>query len=124
MEVPNILVGSIVGKSGATVNELMRYTGAKIKFSDKSEFAPGTTDRILSIRGDMKQTQTAYLLVNQKLEAAQAELRQINASPPPQRQDQKPMQQQQQPYTQYPSSTGNQQQSAFAQYYQSINGGT
>jgi len=127
MEVPNILVGSIVGKSGATVNELMRYTGAKIKFSDKSEFAPGTTDRILSIRGDMKQTQTAYLLVNQKLEAAQAELRQINTSPPPQRQDQKPMQQQQQqqqPYTQYPSSTGNQQQSAFAQYYQSINGGT
>lgn len=74
MEIPDILVGAILGKHGQTITEFIQFSGAKIQFSGKNEFAPGTTDRILTITGDMKQTQTAYFLVSQKAEQAQAEL--------------------------------------------------
>jgi len=74
MEIPDILVGAILGKQGQTISEFIQFSGAKIQFSGKNEFAPGTTDRILTITGDMKQTQTAYFLVSQKAEQAQAEL--------------------------------------------------
>jgi len=74
VEVPDILVGSLLGKGGSTISEFIQFSGAKIQFSGKNEFAPGTTDRILTITGDMTQSQTAYFLINQKVEQAQSEL--------------------------------------------------
>ena len=74
MEVPDIMVGAILGKQGQIIHELMQFSGAKIQLSGKNEFAPGTNDRILTITGDMKQTQTAHSLVNQKVEQAEIEL--------------------------------------------------
>jgi len=74
MEVPDIMVGAILGKQGQTVSEFIHFSGARIKFSDKNEYAPGTTDRILTITGDMKQAETAYFLVTQKVDQIHNEL--------------------------------------------------
>lgn len=75
MEVPDNMVGSLLGKQGQTINELSRVSGAKFQFSPKNDFAPGTTDRILTITGGMTQVQTAYKLVDQKV--AQVELESV-----------------------------------------------
>lgn len=74
MEIPDILVGAILGKQGKTVHEFIQFSGAKIQFSSKNDFAPGTTDRILTIQGDLNQTQIAYFLINQKIMQAENEL--------------------------------------------------
>merc|ERR1712183_491795 len=67
MEIPNSMVGSIVGKSGVTINEISRSSGAQISFSGKEEFAPGTQDRILTIKGSKKQVQKAHMLIDSKV---------------------------------------------------------
>ncbi|XP_065661780.1 RNA-binding protein Pasilla [Hydra vulgaris] len=74
MEIPDVLVGAILGKHGKTVHEFIQFSGAKIQFSAKNDFAPGTTDRILTIQGDLNQTQIAYFLINQKIMQAENEL--------------------------------------------------
>ena len=74
MEIPDILVGAILGKQGKTVHEFIQFSGARIQFSAKNDFAPGTTDRILTIQGDVNQTQIAYFLINQKIMQAENEL--------------------------------------------------
>ena len=75
MEIPDIMVGAILGKQGQTVSEIIQLSGAKLKFSGKDEYAPGTMDRILTISGDMKQAETAFVLVNQKVEQVHKELK-------------------------------------------------
>jgi len=67
MEIPNSIVGAIVGKQGQTINEFTRASGAHINFSAKDEFAPGTTNRILTIKGGKNQIQNAYMLIDQKI---------------------------------------------------------
>lgn len=74
MEIPDILVGAILGKQGKTIHEFIQFSGAKIQFSGKNDFAPGTTDRILTIHGDVNQSQIAYFLINQKIVQAENEL--------------------------------------------------
>lgn len=75
MEVPNLLVSSILGKQGCIIKEIVQHSGAKMKFSGKDEFAPGTTDRILTITGNMEQCHSAYSLVKQRLDGAQVNYR-------------------------------------------------
>lgn len=70
MEVPDALVGGILGKQGQVVRDMVQRSGARFKFSDKNEYAEGTTDRILTITGDMNQCQAAYTLVNERVEQA------------------------------------------------------
>jgi len=70
MEVPDALVGGILGKQGQVVRDMVQRSGARFKFSDKNEYAAGTTDRILTITGDMNQCQAAYALVNERVEQA------------------------------------------------------
>jgi len=67
MEIPDDIVGAILGKQGQTIKEIIQASGAKIKFSAKDEYAPGTTDRILTIRGNINQITSAYKLVDQKV---------------------------------------------------------
>merc|ERR1719318_2383377 len=73
MEIPNQMVGAIVGKQGFTINEFTRNSGAKINFSGKDEFAPGTTDRILTIKGNKSEVQTAFMLIDQKVAQVESE---------------------------------------------------
>jgi len=67
MQIPNAMVGSIVGKSGAQINDMSRSSGAQISFSGKDEFVPGTHDRILTIKGSKKQVQKAHMLIDSKV---------------------------------------------------------
>jgi len=65
VEVPNALVGGVMGKQGSIIKEFVqRSGGAKFSFSDKSEEA----DRTLTITGDMEQAQRAYALVSERVE--------------------------------------------------------
>lgn len=41
------MTGIIIGKGGATINQLNISTGAKIKLSQNNEFFPTTSDRVL-----------------------------------------------------------------------------
>ena len=74
MEIPDILVGPIMGHQGNNLLEFMRFSGAKIQFSARNEFGHGSSDRILTIHGDLNQTQIAYHLINQKITQAKNEL--------------------------------------------------
>merc|ERR1711890_190209 len=73
MQIPNEVVGFILGKQGQTISESSRRSGAKLQFSGKDEFVPGTADRILTITGGMYQVQSAYILVDEKLALVEAE---------------------------------------------------
>jgi len=74
IEVPEMLVGPILGVQGQTVSEFARFSGARIHFSPKDDFVEGTTNRTIAITGDMNATKTAYFLVTQKIEQVQSEL--------------------------------------------------
>jgi len=70
MEVPDQLVTVLMGPQGKTIRDLVQFSGgARFKFSDKNDFVPGTSNRKLEIIGTMKQAQSAYSLVNQKVKS-------------------------------------------------------
>jgi len=69
MEIPEVLVGPIVGAAGNNLLEFMQFSGAKIQFS------PGDFGyKKLTIHGDLNQTQIGYHLVNQKITQIRTEL--------------------------------------------------
>jgi len=74
IEVPDKMVGTILGKGGQTIIEFGRSTGARLQFAGKEDFVPGTTNRILTITGGtMQQIQNAYALVDERLSQVEAE---------------------------------------------------
>jgi len=74
IEVPDKMVGTILGKGGQTIIEFGRSSGARLQFSGKDIFVPNTTNRILTITGGtMQQVQNAYALVDERLSQVEAE---------------------------------------------------
>lgn len=71
MEIPELLVGPIMGIQGSILQEFVQFSGAKIEFS-RSEL--GMSHRTLTMLGDLNQTQIAYHLVNQKITQIRGEL--------------------------------------------------
>lgn len=67
MEIPKQMVGAILGKQGSTINKFTRTSGAKINLSRKDEFVPGTTHRILTIKGNRSEVDHAFMLVDKKI---------------------------------------------------------
>lgn len=45
MQVPDHMVGVILGKSGATVIDVQNQTGARIQVSQRGDYIPGTHNR-------------------------------------------------------------------------------
>jgi RNA-binding protein Nova len=43
--VPDQMVGAIVGRAGATINQIMQDSQARIQISQKGEYLPGTRNR-------------------------------------------------------------------------------
>lgn len=66
--VPDALIGAIVGRAGRTITELQAYSGARIKISQRGEFVPGTTNRLVTITGHPNAVTTAQFLVTQKVQ--------------------------------------------------------
>lgn len=49
--IPDSMVGAILGKGGATINELQSLSGARITVSHRDSLMPGSENRILTITG-------------------------------------------------------------------------
>merc|ERR1712243_408916 len=65
VEVPNVLVGPILGKGGSIIRDFnQRSGGARFKFSDKTD----DENRTLTISGNLDQAYNAYSLVNERVE--------------------------------------------------------
>lgn len=66
--VPDNLIGSILGRGGRTLNELQMHSNTRIRISQRGEFAPGTKNRIVNIRGPTAQSVSlAQYLMNQRM---------------------------------------------------------
>jgi len=65
--VPDAAVAAILGRGGVVIKEMMQQSGAQIKLSQKGEYAPGTTNRIVTISGTQQSATFANSLVQAKL---------------------------------------------------------
>ncbi|KAG1677905.1 hypothetical protein FOA52_001323 [Chlamydomonas sp. UWO 241] len=65
--VPNPVAGSIIGKSGANIEQLQRSSGARIQLSRTGEFYPGTSDRVLLLSGTLHSVLTSIFLILEKV---------------------------------------------------------
>jgi len=74
MEIPESLVDPIMGPQGNNLREFIQFSGAAIRFSSSNEFVGGQSVRILTIHGDLNQTQIGYHLVNQKITQVQNDM--------------------------------------------------
>jgi hypothetical protein len=65
MSIPNDLIGCIIGKGGAKINEIRQLSGATIKISNSEE---GSKDRAVAISGTPESINLAQYLINTSME--------------------------------------------------------
>lgn len=65
--IPGSAAGSIIGKGGATINEIQTQTSSRIQLSRNDEVFPGTTDRIVTLGGTITAVLGALHLILSKL---------------------------------------------------------
>ncbi|CXI54495.1 RNA-binding protein, putative [Plasmodium berghei] len=75
IEIPDEFIGSVIGKNGARLTNIMNSTGAQIKISRKGELVPGTFDRKTQIIGTVAAVHAAHVLVLQRLEFAYMQIK-------------------------------------------------
>ena len=80
--IPGTAAGSVIGKGGATINELQTNTGARIQLSRNAEVFPGTSDRLVTLSGNLSQILGALHLMINKLVADGESLVASKAMPP------------------------------------------
>ena len=76
LQVPDKLIGSILGKSGATLKKLQSQSGARITISKRGEYAPGTQNRVVAIDGPVHCAEVARGMITTTVQQA-------SMSPPP-----------------------------------------
>ncbi|XP_043939848.1 poly(rC)-binding protein 2 isoform X2 [Protopterus annectens] len=67
LTIPNDLIGCIIGRQGAKINEIRQMSGAQIKIANPVE---GSTDRQVTITGTPASISLAQYLINASLENA------------------------------------------------------
>lgn len=66
--VPDSLIGTILGRGGATLAELESLSGTRIRASQRGEYVPGTRSRVVTIRGPTVQSVwQAQFLMSQRM---------------------------------------------------------
>ncbi|CAD2093598.1 RNA-binding protein Nova-1, putative [Plasmodium vinckei lentum] len=75
IQIPDEFIGSVIGKNGARLTNIMNSTGAQIKISRKGELIPGTTDRKTRIMGTVAAVHAAHVLVLQRLESVYMQIK-------------------------------------------------
>ncbi|KAF8821154.1 putative Rna-binding protein Nova-1 [Cardiosporidium cionae] len=70
IHIPDEFVGSVIGKNGSFLGEIMSISGARVRISQKGELIPGTTDRECKISGSVRNVHSAHILLLQRLEQA------------------------------------------------------
>ena len=71
MQVPDAIVGALVGKGGKVIVDMQHQSGARIQISNRDQMVEGTTDRVVTITGDHHAVATAQFLINQKMQQTQ-----------------------------------------------------
>uniref|UniRef100_A0A8C7A5V0 Poly(rC) binding protein 2 n=1 Tax=Neovison vison TaxID=452646 RepID=A0A8C7A5V0_NEOVI len=64
LTIPNDLIGCIIGRQGAKINEIHQMSGAQIKIANPVE---GSTDRLVTITGSAASISLAQYLINVRL---------------------------------------------------------
>eukprot|EP01068_Selenidium_serpulae_P001859 Selendium_serpulae@DN2001_c0_g1_i1.p1 len=72
MQIPDNLVGSVIGRNGSNLTQIAEHAGAKITVSQKNDFYPGTSNRTLTIKGTVHQVHGAHILLIQRLNTVQS----------------------------------------------------
>merc|ERR1719319_1413808 len=73
VQVEERLVGAVLGPSGRHVEEIKQYSGADVQISKRGVYAPGTTNRLITIKGSQRACKSALYLVQQKIQEKQEE---------------------------------------------------
>lgn len=68
MEVPENIVGAILGPGGKGIVEIQQYTGTNIQISKKGVYAPGTHNRIVCITGTVGNITRAQYMIQQRIQ--------------------------------------------------------
>ncbi|XP_065372348.1 RNA-binding protein Pasilla isoform X3 [Calliphora vicina] len=67
VEIPEVIVGAILGPNGRSLVEIQHVSGANVQISKKGIFAPGTRNRIVTITGQQNAIAKAQFLIEQKI---------------------------------------------------------
>ena len=67
INIPEAQIGNILGKSGVILREIVSLSGAKVTISNKGEYAEGTTDRIVTVKGNISTAHCAATFIHHKL---------------------------------------------------------
>jgi len=62
--VPNYIMGTVIGRGGASINEIRDRSGATIKIAP---LEAGATDRMVTITGSPQQNEMAIAMIHQKM---------------------------------------------------------
>merc|ERR1712013_861678 len=73
VKVEERLVGAVLGPAGRYVEEIKQYSGADVQVSKRGIYAPGTTNRIVSVKGSQRAVKSAIYLVQAKVQEKQEE---------------------------------------------------
>jgi len=73
VQVEERLVGAVLGPAGRYVEEIKQYSGADVQVSKRGIYAPGTTNRIVSVKGSQRAVKSAIYLVQAKVQEKQEE---------------------------------------------------
>jgi len=73
VQVEERLVGAVLGPAGRYVEEIKQYSGADIQVSKRGVYAPGTSNRLITIKGSQRACKSALYLVQQKVQEKQEE---------------------------------------------------
>ncbi|NXA57447.1 PCBP2 protein, partial [Nothocercus julius] len=79
LTIPNDLIGCIIGRQGAKINEIRQMSGAQIKIANPVE---GSTDRQVTITGSAASISLAQYLINVSLESAKPSSQAASAAIP------------------------------------------
>lgn len=72
IEIPEVIVGAILGPGGRNLVEIQQLSGANIQISKKGIFAPGTRNRIVTITGYPDSIRTAHYLIKHRVSEEEA----------------------------------------------------
>lgn len=68
VEIPDSLVGRILGRLGSTITEIQNTSGCEVKFSQRGEYVPGTQNRLLYVCGQAQGCKIAQQHILSKIE--------------------------------------------------------
>jgi len=70
VQVPDGMVGCIIGSGGSAINNIQSMSGARVQISKRGEYFEGTHNRIVTMTGTMQQCQHAQVLIQQTMDSA------------------------------------------------------